>query len=245
MNEPSPRELAIACSALSTEKQNEVLVAIDILRDIADRDCWCECPSYKDGDLDPALNCDPVHKCEPCIARDAIQHLQEAAYPQVRSLREERLSGAERVYFDCWAEKNVRTRKENGLLEILLGFNGRPAVLSQRDLDVATTVVQWLGTNVGRCFVSECERQCDIRRAETTDYEYQIKHGCIKFEQHRNKNIMEKIADRIATNYGRTDQNRKALYGEILNAMLWARRDAYEEYDQVNSSEVQADVVSE
>jgi hypothetical protein len=76
----------------------------------------------------------------------------------------------ERFFVAQWARENRRRPGLNGglgLLEVLLSqqedAEGRPYMISQRDADVASHVIQWLGTNIGQCFLYQVER--NIERA--------------------------------------------------------------------------------
>lgn len=162
---PSPAELAAAQFAIRPELNASLIAVINSIADIADRDCYGS-DNVKEGDP-----CD----CDTCSAKRAIAQLNQIRLPVVRSLRPDRLNYAERVYFDAWVTQNTRSPGFNsgfGTLELLLRTETepapqpafvtkpapQPAFVSQRDMDVATTVIQWLGTNCGRCFVESCER---------------------------------------------------------------------------------------
>lgn len=101
--------------------------------------------------------------CETCIVKKAIEALEGVLYPVVRSLRPERLEQGfpEMMFFEAWKETNKRVRFLNygrGTLEHLIEELGP---VTQRDMDVATAVVQWLGTNVGGCFLREVQQQIE------------------------------------------------------------------------------------
>lgn len=78
---------------------------------------------------------------------------------------------AEKVFVDKWKKENARISGINGgygALELLLNKNKTHKYfflerevtdISQRDVEVATTVIQWLGTNCGKCFLHECEQE--------------------------------------------------------------------------------------
>lgn len=61
----------------------------------------------------------------------------------------------EKKFAEAWQERNDRGR--HGVLEYLLAAdNNHPAgEMSDRDAEVAATVVQWLGSHVGRCFLDD------------------------------------------------------------------------------------------
>jgi hypothetical protein len=69
----------------------------------------------------------------------------------------------ERIFLKNWRKENKREPCLNhgrGVLEIILSEDNDHAIdLTQRDATVAATVIQWLGTNCGRCFIEECERE--------------------------------------------------------------------------------------
>ncbi len=72
-------------------------------------------------------------------------------------------TNAERIMLKRWRAENKRVPGTNGgrgVLEIIVSEdNDAAAPLTQRDATVAATVIQWLGTNCGRCFLEQCERE--------------------------------------------------------------------------------------
>jgi hypothetical protein len=62
----------------------------------------------------------------------------------------------ERVFAEAWVEEN-RVVSGNSLLDHLLAEDpNRPrGEVSQRDATVAATVIQWLGSPVGQCFLQD------------------------------------------------------------------------------------------
>ncbi len=87
----------------------------------------------------------------------------------------------ERIFAERWAEENKRSPGINGgygCLELLMASNIRNMgtifqepieQISQRDALVAATVIQWLGTNCGACFLHECEQ--DILKERKAEHE--------------------------------------------------------------------------
>lgn len=61
----------------------------------------------------------------------------------------------EYVYSENW-KKECSRRQTASILDLLLEGHGK---VTQRDAHVAATVIQWLGTNVGSCFVDECLKE--------------------------------------------------------------------------------------
>lgn len=89
--------------------------------------------------------------------------------PPHNSLQQARLNRMpEKVYADYWKKKNERCGGVNHgftFLEWILAPNGDwPEEVSERDAAVAASIIQWLGTNCGLGFMSECERE--IKRVE-------------------------------------------------------------------------------
>lgn len=77
----------------------------------------------------------------------------------------------EKALADGWEKENVRRPNVNlgqGILQDLFIERGDHVALSNKlvhritddERMVAATVVQWLGTNCGRCFLEECLREC-------------------------------------------------------------------------------------
>lgn len=138
------------------QERKPITDAMRELWEIASRDCY-EAPAYIE-------NCN----CERCVASRAVRVMQAALYPKVRSLTPERLKSgyAELLFFEAWKAANERVRGINGgrgTLEILLEELGP---ITQRDMDVASTVIQWLGTNCGGAFLRDVERQIERIRDE-------------------------------------------------------------------------------
>lgn len=75
----------------------------------------------------------------------------------------------ERIFADEWDQNNRNGR----ILEYLLAENpNRPAgEVTERDSEVAATVIQWLGTNVGQAFLRDVIHKAK-RRAVRTELTY-------------------------------------------------------------------------
>ncbi len=120
-----------------------------LLSYLADHDCL-----YRHAPDDP---------CERCQAEQALRALRQVLTPRMVGLHPKRMKNhAERIYVEVWrkhCKRQVGLNGGLGLLELLLRPEGEMNVqhVSQRDATVATTVVQWLGTNGGRAFVKEAE----------------------------------------------------------------------------------------
>lgn len=222
---PSAEELRVAACALTPEIQEKVMDVIDNLyRGIGDKDCWCR-------DI-RELEDQPKYKCEACVARQAIDDLMHIAYPVVRSLREDRLNYAEAVYFEEWVKQNTKRPGVNSglaLLEAILSTKETggvfktpiPVTVSQRDMDVATAVVQWLGTNCGMGFRLTCEREAERRRCIRSNFDYALARTVdepTKPSEREHDDVARCIAERYVT----TEEYRKKLKADILRAMKLA-----------------------
>ena len=134
--------------------------ALRELWQMASRDCY---------DYPSKSHEDPC-QCERCIAVRALEAIQGALYPVVRSLTPDRIDSGyrERMFFEAWVAENERNRCINGgrgTLEILCKSLGP---ITQRDMDVATAVVQWLGTSCGGAFLFDVQRKIDAVNREAS-----------------------------------------------------------------------------
>lgn len=71
-------------------------------------------------------------------------------------------SAPERIYVTKWKERNEEEldRHDHSMLETILArYDNDVPYASDRDSIVAASVIQWLGTNVGRCFMEDCENE--------------------------------------------------------------------------------------
>lgn len=66
----------------------------------------------------------------------------------------------EQAYHDAWIEENKGDLCRGvGILQWLLGESNKPAYdMTERDALVAATVIQWLGSPVGKCFVEKVQQ---------------------------------------------------------------------------------------
>jgi hypothetical protein len=98
----------------------------------------------------------------------------------------EGLVNPERIYAANWKAKNRRQPSVNRgltLLEWVLCPDGRdiPLPVSQRDAEVAASVVQWLGTACGLGFIRECEDAID--KARRTEEERRARPSLLERER--------------------------------------------------------------
>lgn len=100
-------------------------------------------------------------------------HLLPASHDsfQRRRLKKYRDVNPERVYIAEWKKLN-RERLSGGwtYIEHILAPDGntvRP--VSRRDMAVAASVIQWLGTNCGLAFIKRCEGNIEALRVGTEE----------------------------------------------------------------------------
>lgn len=98
-----------------------------------------ECDQLKDRNrtLEGQLGIDPEE-------RNTVEHAGLRPYRLADNPREQE-------FINLWVKK----QEEGQLLAILLGENNSPGFVSPRDAKVAATIVQWLGTHVGDCFLEQ------------------------------------------------------------------------------------------
>lgn len=116
------------------------------------------------------------HPCDSCTAQRAIDEIDKVLMPPLEGLHPNRMKNyPEWIYVERFRKECERVGHVNGgfgLLELLLqpeGASGVPPV-SRRDAAVATTIIQWLGTNCGRCFVEAAERKIKNANAERRSF---------------------------------------------------------------------------
>jgi len=131
---------------------------------------------------------------------------------------------SERIYAEQWAKENERQPWLNGgytLLENVLCPEGqkRPARVSTRDAQVAATVIQWLGTNCGRCFVNMAERKIEEARAVREEWGPVLNMNAEPRPEHLEFAAM--VSARFAG-----DPRQKLLEREICAALETVRRQA-------------------
>lgn len=92
----------------------------------------------------------------------------EASYYNTARPKRAQMNVAEKVYYEKWCKQNKRYPAVNSgytiLEHILSGEDGRVRSVSARDKYVASSVIQWLGTNCGMAFITEAER--DIKEQQ-------------------------------------------------------------------------------
>lgn len=152
---------------MTNEERDQMQVVADLLADIGGDPCDC------DGrERDACTVTSPLcssRKLE--RARLLASGLIEPTYGGLHPERLRHFGTAEVVYIQHWQRQQIRQAGVNSGMTMLEGIL-KPAAQawverpSQRDADVATAVIQWLGTNCGQAFVSECEREVAERRAD-------------------------------------------------------------------------------
>ncbi len=71
---------------------------------------------------------------------------------------------AEMVFSDQWLMQNGR---DSNFLEQILRKNPHEFEgISERDASVAATIIQWLGSPVGECFLNNCVEEIELKGNE-------------------------------------------------------------------------------
>jgi hypothetical protein len=129
---------------------------------------------------------------------------QELFPPLHRSLQRRRLmrkhpTNPERIYAATWHQWNRRHFAFNNGWRLLEGIldpeceRRRPPVVTRRDAVAIACFVQWLGTNVGRGFVHECEKR--ISESQDADV-IRARHAGLKdTNRWRSERLMEMMAE--------------------------------------------------
>ena len=196
------------------------------LWEAAEHECYCDGGTCSEDD--------PC--CGPRKARKAYKALVKLLLPEHRSLNPDRLGHPpEAIYLRIWQKEQEREHGINGgfgLLELLLAPTrmsdaaprrciGDPPLLvppvSQRDAEVAATVVQWLGTNCGQSFMFKAEREIEQARVERSNHDW-CKAAVLGGERvlPREKNL----ASHVASQFCRADDKRYAGIVEAIEAAL-------------------------
>jgi hypothetical protein len=147
-----------------TTREEEILARLgsaeDMLRYATDVDHYCE---------DPKCTVQ-TPQCRDRHAEAALDEIRRLLEPPHISLQPKRMSNdAERIYAERWKKENERQPAINSgftaLEHILLPDGQRvPERVTQRDAVVAASVIQWLGTSCGHCFVLQCEKEVEAAR---------------------------------------------------------------------------------
>lgn len=154
-------------------------------------------------------------RCTPCFAREAVKQLERLIDYECRTRHPERLTcEPERIYFDEWMKANRRDPARNHgvrLLEAILNPDlSQPApAVSQHDAEIATTVIQWLGTSIGRAFIDTCEQR--IKEEKASRYSTLRRHEIQRYVEMilppspsqvtSEKAVLRRIAETIAGKY--------------------------------------------
>ena len=118
-------------------------------------------------------------KCSFCEVTELLEELKKVIEPDHLTLHPDRLGNwSECIYHTLW-----RREQRDHLLAKILAPTRQPRTVfgadyvppvSDRDAQVAATVIQWLGTSVGRFFIDECERAIKEARCERSDREFNL-----------------------------------------------------------------------
>ena len=206
--------------------------AIAELDDMASSDCigelynGDECPGCDDVE-----NAGRVERCNYCTATRAMKAVIRALTPPLVPISGNRITNPpERIYVDLWREQNRRQVGVNHgytLLELLLcpdeevdPLYGHPrpkSWLTHREAQVATTIIMWLGTNCGQCFIHEAERRIKAERCEDAALDgYRINRPGAWDESDPDRALAQRIANRFIS----TDKSSNSLLAGTVAAAL-------------------------
>lgn len=209
-----------------------LIEAHDWIAGLASRDCECYLDSSRSQVHGP---------CDICQARNAMDALSRVIDPRPITLHPERLTNtAELVYFELWAKRNERIPHLNGgytLIEHLLcpssqrdSFTKRakPNPVTQHDMTIATSIIQWLGTNCGRCFIREAEAEIEKRNAVRDGFSTDGMNGTPEsWKEASEGGQFTQIARSIASNFISCETHKSAhaaLVRAIINALVAASK---------------------
>lgn len=211
-----------------------LIEAHDWMAGLANRDCDCDM-SGDGSQLD--------NPCDVCQARRAMDSLAKVIDPTPITLHPNRLKNiAELVYYELWEKENERRRGLNSgftLIEHLLMPEGqkKPDPVSQHDMAVATTVIQWLGTNCGRGFVDAAEKEIKKRNAIRSEFgTHGMGHGPEAYRAMSQDSLEDRVAESIASQFiskDKHDSAYRALRMAIVNALVTIRK---KERDEILSA---------
>ena len=97
----------------------------------------------------------------------------------------------------------------------------RPNV-SQRDMDVMTALVQWLGTACGLGMLRDCQREIDKQELERRESQTGWFDLNAMPDHDADRSRIEAIARQIANDVGKTEDHRGHAFRMLKQAMSWA-----------------------
>lgn len=155
---------------LDEREKTLVAEAIGLIGKWKDRECYCN-----------EEECTPDNpQCTDMQEVAALRCLEQLQTPPVTTRHPERLTNpAERIYFEAAQKLGERSPGLNdgySTLEHVLNPNLRsvPPVITTHEAEIAATLIQWLGTTCGRCFMDECERKINSENAERRDWHLRL-----------------------------------------------------------------------
>lgn len=72
----------------------------------------------------------------------------------------------EKAFADEWEKVNIPERMINngfGILEAIVFSEGKDRELTKEEVVTASTIIQWLGSNIGFCFLQDALARCDYQ----------------------------------------------------------------------------------
>lgn len=197
---------------------------------------WASSLSPDDGCYCEDSNCTPANpQCGTRAEAVARELLREALEPRLIGRHPGRMTGAERIFVEVLREQNRRSQGINHgytLLEHVLNpdLTLSPPRVSQHDAEIATTIVQFLGTNGGRCLIHDAERRIKAEDAEYRSFAHEARN----LEVDEETDQMARTARMISRKHTAEGVGCWSLCGEILLSMKQA-------YAQGGLDQIEAD----
>ncbi len=161
----------------------------------------------------------------------AQKHLLSIIRPQHRSLNPDRLGSAgEDIFLRAWQKMNSGESYDDRLLEYLLSPSrafrdpmspmdqGYLPPVSQRDAEVAATVIQWLGTNCGRSFIESAQREIKEANAERREIDSNVHKN--RWMKQRILPLVENVARETAMRIMRADDPKFTTLVDMIIASI-------------------------
>lgn len=189
-------------------------IAFDQLSEIADRDCNCE---YEDSS--PTAK----YKCDTCQTRQARLNIARVLDPKLESAQPNRMrNAAERIWVEEYRRENASHYDDDPLFtlratlatdkELKEAQKRGPGArfnndITARDAQVATSVIQWLGTACGASFVRRCQLEVGAALGNDSARKYNV------YLNDRDETEFE-VAKAIAANFISND-----TYPEVVESL--------------------------
>lgn len=218
---------AMPVPTLDPEQRELIASAAGTLGYYGEFDCDCDW----NPDETPT---DEHNSCKVCQLRQAARDLEQLLAPKPRSLHPSRLRNPpERIYFERWCRENERQPGINGGLSLMDHLTipedpdgkigDRPVGFSERDMMIATTVIQWLGTSCGQGFLIEAEREIKEVREGRDIFGFAGAGGAYSLNKETDWSV-ERAAEELATQWISIQKHPQAVKGlsrGIVDLAMW------------------------